>query len=56
MSLGPPYPKLVFIMFSVIAVVLGIVRITRPGTGNRLCAVIALCSSWVHDAKVTGLN
>ena len=40
--LGPPYPARTFLLFTICAVVLGVIGVTRRGSGNRLCAVIAL--------------
>jgi hypothetical protein len=41
-TLGPPYPARTFLLFVVSSVVLGVIGITRRGSGNRLCAVISL--------------
>ena len=41
-TLGPPYPARMFLLFMVASVVLGVIGITRRGSGSRLCAVISL--------------
>jgi len=41
-SLGPPYPARTFLLFVLSSALLGVIGITRKGSGNRLCAVIAL--------------
>ncbi len=41
-SLGPPYPARTFLSFVLSSALLGVIGITRKGSGNRLCAVLAL--------------